>query len=214
MDYAENSKLMEEDMDELKEFMFPLDDNRIKDFMMLSTEDQLNAISLGSFMLKEGKNRYVTMKSGENLQLMQQLKTEYEEKILNKDLKVNKLREELRKVKNEHVKEMSEITHEITEKTKAKYQKHWNDKFEDLNSQLEDTKHRMQELIDTRISQNNSHNEKILIMQRQSTVEKDEIRRIYEEKLDELRGKMEQIVMMSSNSTKKGQEGEDWTFNE
>ena len=91
MDYAENSKLMEEDMDELKEFMFPLDDNRIKDFMMLSTEDQLNAISLGSFMLKEGKNRYVTMKSGENLQLMQQLKTEYEEKILNKDLKVNKL---------------------------------------------------------------------------------------------------------------------------
>ena len=87
MDYAENSKLMEEDMDELKEFMFPLDDNRIKDFMMLSTEDQLNAISLGAFMLKEGKNRYVSMKSGENLQLMQQLKSEYEEKILNKDLK-------------------------------------------------------------------------------------------------------------------------------
>ena len=56
MDYAENSKLMDQDMDELKEFMFPLDDNRIKDFMMLSTEDQLNAISLGSFMLKEGKN--------------------------------------------------------------------------------------------------------------------------------------------------------------
>ena len=214
MDYAENSKLMEEDMDELKEFMFPLDDNRIKDFMMLSTEDQLNAISLGSFMLKEGKNRYVSMKSGENLQLMQQLKNEYEEKILNKDLKVNKLREELRKVKNEHVKEMSEITHEITEKTKAKYQKHWNDKFEELNSQLEDTKTRMQQIIDTRISQNNSHNEKILLMQKQSIEEKDEIRRIYEEKLDELRGKMEQIVMMSSNSTKKGQEGEDWTFNE
>ena len=38
MDYAENSKLMEEDMDELKEFMFPLDDNRLKDFMMLSTD--------------------------------------------------------------------------------------------------------------------------------------------------------------------------------
>ena len=69
-------------------------------------------------------------------------------------------------------------------------------------------------MIDTRISQNNSHNEKILIIKRQSTTEKDEIRRVYEEKLDELRGKMEQIVMMSSNSTKKGQEGEDWTFNE
>ena len=82
MDYAENSKLMEEDMDELKEFMYPLDDNRIKDFMMLSTEDQLNAISLGSFMLKEGKNRYISMKSGENLQLMQQLKNEYEEKVI------------------------------------------------------------------------------------------------------------------------------------
>ena len=99
MDYAENSKLMEEDMDELKEFMFPLDDNRIKDFIMLSTEDQLNAISLGAFMLKEGKNRYVSMKSGENLQLMQQLKTEYEEKILNKDLTVNKLREDIRRIK-------------------------------------------------------------------------------------------------------------------
>ena len=43
MDYAENSKLMEEDMDELKEFMFPLDDVRIRDFMLLSTEDQLRA---------------------------------------------------------------------------------------------------------------------------------------------------------------------------
>ena len=214
MDYAENSKLMEEDMDELKEFMFPLDDNRIKEFMMLSTEDQLNAISLGAFMLKEGKARYINMKSGENLQLMQQLKSEYEEKILNKDLKVNKLKEELRKVKNEHVKEMSEITHEITEKTKAKYQKHWNDKFEELNSQLEETRARMQQLIDTRISQNNEHNSKLLSLERQSTAEKEGIRRNYEEKLDELRNKMEQLVMMSSNSTKKGQEGEDWTYNE
>ena len=214
MDYAENSKLMEEDMAELKEFMFPLDDSRIKEFMMLSTEDQLNAISLGAFMLKEGKSRYINMKSGENLQLMQQLKSEYEEKILNKDLAMNKLKEELRKVKNEHVKEMSEITHEITEKTKAKYQKHWNDKFEELNSQLEETRARMQKLIDTRISQNNEHNAKLLSLERQSTAEKEGIRRNYEEKLDELRNKMEQLVMMSSNSTKKGQEGEDWTFNE
>ena len=30
---------------------------------------------------------------------MQQLKSEYEEKILNKDLKMNKLKEELRRVK-------------------------------------------------------------------------------------------------------------------
>lgn len=214
MDYAENSKLMEEDMDELKEFMFPLDDNRIKDFMMLSTEDQLNAMSLGAFMLKEGKNRYASMKSGENLQLMQQLKNEYEEKILNKDLKVNKLREELRKIKLEHLKEISEMTNEITETTKAKYQKHWNDKFEELNSQLEDTKKNMHKLVDTRISQNNENNSKLLSMQQQSILEKDEIRRSYEEKLDELRGKMEQLVMMSSNSTKKGQEGEDWTYNE
>ena len=146
MDYAENNKLMEEDIDELKEFMFPLDDNRLKDFMMLSTEDQLNAISLGSFMLKEGKNRYISMKSGENLQLMQQLKTEYEEKILNKDLTVNKLREDIRRIKNGHVKEMSEISQEITEKTKAKYQKHWNDKFEELNNQLEDTQDRIAEI--------------------------------------------------------------------
>ena len=51
-------------------------------------------------------------------------------------------------------------------------------------------------------------------MQRQATAEKEDIRRNYEEKLDELRNKMEQLVMMSSNSTKKGQEGEDWTFNE
>ena len=72
----------------------------------------------------------------------------------------------------------------------------------------------MQQLIDTRISQNNAHNAKLLSMQRQSTAEKEDIRRNYEEKLDELRNKMEQLVMMSSNSTKKGQEGEHWTFNE
>ena len=214
MDYAENSKLMDEDMDEMKEFMFPLDDNRIKDFMMLSTEDQLNAISLGAFMLKEGKTRYINMKSGENLQLIQQLKSEYEEKILNKDLSVNKLKEELRKVKHEHVKEISEMTHEITEKTKAKYLNQWCDKFDELNSQLDDSNARMQKLIDTRISQNNDHNAKLLDMQQHSSMEKDEIRKNYEEKLDELREKIEQIVIMSSNSTKKGQEGEDWTYNE
>jgi hypothetical protein len=214
MDYAENSKLMDEDMDEMKEFMFPLDDNRIKDFMMLSTEDQLNAISLGAFMLKEGKTRYINMKSGENLQLIQQLKSEYEEKILNKDLSVNKLKEELRKVKHEHVKEISEMTHEITEKTKAKYLNQWCDKFDELNSQLDDSNARTQKLIDTRISQNNDHNAKLLDMQQHSSMEKDEIRKNYEEKLDELREKIEQIVIMSSNSTKKGQEGEDWTYNE
>jgi hypothetical protein len=214
MDYAENNKLMEEDIDELKEFMFPLDDNRLKDFMMLSTEDQLNAISLGSFMLKEGKNRYISMKSGENLQLMQQLKTEYEEKILNKDLTVNKLREDIRRIKNGHVKEMSEISQEITEKTKARYQKHWNDKFDELNNQLEATKEQMKGLIDTRIEQNNKNNSQLLNMQQKAAQEKDEIRRGYEEKMDELRGKIEQIVILSSNSTKKGQEGEDWTYNE
>lgn len=104
MDYAENNKLMEEDMDELKEFMFPLDDNRIKDFMLLSTEDQLNAISLGSFLLKEGKTRYMNMKSGENIQLIEQLRKECEDKILNKDLNVIKLREDMRRLKNDHVK--------------------------------------------------------------------------------------------------------------
>ena len=118
MDYAENSKLMEEDMDELKEFMFPLDDVRIKDFMLLSTEDQLNAISLGSFLLKEGKTRYMNMKSGENIQLIEQLRKECEDKILNKELNVIKLREDMRKLKNDHVKEVSEITREITEKSK------------------------------------------------------------------------------------------------
>ena len=36
-----------------------------------------------------------------------------------------------------------------------------------------------------------------------TTAEKEGIRRNYEEKLDELRNKMEQLVMMSSNSTKR-----------
>lgn len=214
MDYAENNKLMEEDMDELKEFMFPLDDVRIRDFMLLSTEDQLNAISLGSFLLKEGKTRYMNMKSGENIQLIEQLRKDCEDKILNKELNVIKLREDMRRLKNDHVKEVSEITREITEKTKARYQKHWNDKFEELNNQLEATKEQMKGLIDTRIEQNNKNNAQLLNMQQQSIHEKDEIRRGYEEKMDELRGKIEQIVILSSNSTKKGQEGEDWTYNE
>jgi hypothetical protein len=214
MDYAENSKLMEEDMDELKEFMFPLDDVRIRDFMLLSTEDQLNAISLGTFLLKEGKTRYMNMKSGENIQLIEQLRKDCEDKILNKELNVIKLREDMRRLKNDHVKEVSEITREITEKTKARYQKQWNDKFDELNNQLEATRKQMKGLIDTRIEQNNKNNAQLLNMQQQSIHEKDEIRRGYEEKMDELRGKIEQIVILSSNSTKKGQEGEDWTYNE
>ena len=83
MDYIANSKLMGEYMEK---FMFPSDDNRIKDFMMLSTEDQLNAISLGVFMLKQGKNRSICKKFENNLQLIQQLKTEYEEKIIKNNL--------------------------------------------------------------------------------------------------------------------------------
>jgi len=205
---------MEEVMDELKEFMFPLEDVRIRDFMLLSTEDQLNAISLGSFLLKEGKTRYMNMKSGENLQLIEQLKKDCEDRILNKELNVIKLREDMRRLKSEHMKEVGEITRDITEKTKAQYQNQWNYKFEDLNRQLELTKEKMRVLIDTRIEQNNKNNEQILNMQQKSVVEKDEMRCSYEEKMDKMRCKIEQIVMLSSNSTKKGQEGEDWTYNE
>lgn len=201
-------------MDELKEFMFPLEDVRIRDFMLLSTEDQLNAISLGSFLLKEGKTRYMNMKSGENLQLIEQLKKDCEDRILNKELNVIKLREDMRRLKSEHMKEVGEITRDITEKTKAQYQNQWNYKFEDLNRQLELTKEKMRVLIDTRIEQNNKNNEQILNMQQKSVVEKDEMRCSYEEKMDKMRCKIEQIVMLSSNSTKKGQEGEDWTYNE
>ena len=63
MDYEANYKMMEEEM---KEFLFPQNDPRLKKFITLNQEQQLNSIFVGSLITEIGEDKYIRLKSGEN----------------------------------------------------------------------------------------------------------------------------------------------------
>ena len=64
MDYAENSKMMEEE--EIKEYLFPRDDYRLVKFNTFNTEQQLNSIFVGALITEIGEDKYIRLKSGTN----------------------------------------------------------------------------------------------------------------------------------------------------
>lgn len=75
-------------------------------------------------------------------------------------------------------------------------------------------KTRCDEYTEKRLSDQTENNNKILLQKDEMERRLSDQRKIYEEKLEKMREKIENMVVLTSNSTKKGQEGEDWTFNQ
>ena len=203
------SKENEEDV-ELKEFLFPKNDNRLSKFVNLNTEQQLNSIFVGSLITEIGEDKYIRLKSGENQIEKDNLKQMYQQEN-------NELREKIKRIENnkrEREREYIREKTEIRENIRIDLNKQHEQKYMIMEQDIIKYKTRCDEYTEKRLSDQTENNNKILLQKDEMERRLSDQRKIYEEKLEKMREKIENMVVLTSNSTKKGQEGEDWTFNQ
>ena len=196
--------------EELKEFLFPKDDKRLSKFNGFNTEQQLNSIFIGSVISEIGEDKYIRLKSGENQTEKDNLKQMYQHEN-------NELRERLKRIENnkrererEYIREKTEIRETIRTDLNNQHAQ----KYIDMEQDILKYKNRCDDYTEKRMDHQTENNNKILLQKDEMERKLDDQRKDYEEKLEKLREKIENMVVLTSNSTKKGQEGEDWTFNQ
>lgn len=208
MDYAENSKMMEEE--EFKEYLFPQNDYRLVKFNTFNTEQQLNSIFVGSLITEIGEDKYIRLKSGENQvekdklkQMYQQENSELREKLKKLEKKKReKEREMIDELREEKTRIRNELVSDFTQKTEA------------INNELILLRKKVELLGDKRLVMQKEHHNNLSNQKDEMERKLTEQRENYEKKLDELREKLINMSNITNVSSKKGQEGENWVFNE
>ena len=211
MDYAANSKMMEEE--EQMEFLYPQGDTRLDKFIRFTKEQQLNSIYVGSIITEIGEEKYLRAKAGENKIEKDKLKQLYQLEIGELTEKVKRLESNRKEREREILTEKRELKEniriEITDTLTSRY----NDTITELNTDVLTLKSRVEFLIDNKIEQQNEFHQKIINQKDEMERKLEEQRQKYEKKLEEYREKVE-IITNVGVSSKKGQEGENWVFNE
>lgn len=208
MDYAEHSKMMEEE--EQKEYLFPKDDNRLVKFNTFNQEQQLNSIYIGSLISEIGEEKYIRLKSGENEIEKDKLKQFYTQEN-------NELRERIKrieKVKQEREREFIQEKREIRENIKQDLKQQYSQEVCNAQNEILMLKSRWEEVQNKRLDNQQKNSEKLLLQKDEMERKLTEQRELYEKKLEELREKIDTINNVTDVSTKKGQEGENWVYNE
>ena len=200
----------EEQAWESKDILFPIDDERTKSFCVLNSDERMQVIELGLIVREVGISQVKSLLQGKN-------KTEQDvlKKIHNKQ--VNELREKIKIEEKKYRLLQSSFTEEIqTTKLVVKEQQReiYMDRIKVFEEQTEKLKHRIDEVINQRLEFQNQHHEKLQAIMEKKEQEKQELRREYETKLDEYRTKVEIVNQINNNSAKKGQQGENWIFNQ
>ena len=197
-----------------KEFLFPQNDIRLEKFVKLTTEQQLNSIYIGTIIQEIGEDKYIRLKDGENELEKDNLKQMYENELiyLKKQMQLNK-----KKFSEEKFELMDEIKitkNTIREKLKEEYDQKYLNTIDSLEDKLLQLQSKAEELRDNRLKRELEHHKNILEEKKITEEKLNNQRENYETKLTEYRNKIESLICITDTSTKKGQEGEDWTFNE
>ena len=156
MDYAEHSKMMEEE--EQKEYLFPKDDNRLVKFNTFNKEQQLNSIYIGSLISEIGEEKYIRLKSGENAIEKDKLKQLYTQEN-------NELRERIKRieqVKQQREREFIQEKHEIRENVKQDLKQQYSQEVCDAKNEILMLKSRWEEVQNKRLDNQQKNSEKLL----------------------------------------------------
>ena len=199
--------MMEE---EQKEFLFPKDDKRLIQFNTFNKEQQLNSIYIGSLISEIGEEKYHRLKSGVNDIEKDKLKQLYTQEN-------NELRERLKRtglMKQEREREFIQEKHKIRENIKQDLKQQYSQEVCDFKSKILMLNSRWDEEQNKRLDYQQKNNDKILFQKDEMERKLSKQRELYEKKLEELREKIDTINNFTDVSTKKGQEGEDWVYNE
>tara|TARA_B100000519_G_scaffold186943_1_gene183301 strand:+ start:1383 stop:2513 length:1131 start_codon:yes stop_codon:yes gene_type:complete len=194
---------LEEEVEDQKDFWFPKEDKRVQNFSTLTTKEQLEVIEIGYIMRDIGINEAKRIVNGEKRAEMDCVKDHYENILNEKTEKIQELKNINTKIKRSKSSEIIEKTEEIKTQTENKYKKMYEEEIKRLkddifNLKQEEKKQRMEniELI-------KKHNQKEM-----EQAEK------YSERIAELLHKSYESSLANENSSKKGDEGENWLYNE
>tara|TARA_B100000035_G_scaffold286700_1_gene271184 strand:+ start:2663 stop:3805 length:1143 start_codon:yes stop_codon:yes gene_type:complete len=203
-----------DDEEILKEFLFPQNDMRLEKFIKLTTEQQLNSIYIGTIIQQIGEDKYIRLKDGENEIEKDNLKQIYENELiyLKKQMQLNK--KKFSEEKNELMDEIKIVKNTIKEDLKEEYDEKYLNTIDSLEDKLLQLQSKAEELRENRLQRELEHHKNILEEKRITEEKLNNQREEYETKLTEYRNKIESLICVTDTSTKKGQEGENWVFNE
>lgn len=196
------------------EFLYPENDNRLFKFKTLSKEEQLNSIYLGAHLLEIAQDKFIKLKKGENKIEKEKLKNFYEEELREKEENLLELENKLQDIEMKHSNEKRKIRENIFNDAKHKYETRYVDVIESLEDDLRVVKLKLENLTSSRMKNQSQYYEEKITQEREYQRNMDNMRKEYESKLDEYRKKVEIVNEFKENSAKKGQEGENWLYNE
>ena len=196
------------------EFLYPENDKRLFKFKSLSKEEQLNSIYLGSHLLEIAQDKFIKLKKGENKIEKEKLKSFYEEELKEKEELALELENKLHETEMKHSNEIRKLREKIFNDVKHQYEVRYVDVIESLEDELTNVKNKLEKLTTTRMDQQTQHYEEKINREREHQRNMENMRKEYESKLDGYRKKVEIVNEFKENSAKKGQEGENWLYNE
>jgi len=196
------------------EFLYPENDKRLLKFKSLSKEEQLNSIYLGSHLLEIAQDKFIKLKKGENKIEKERLKSFYEEELKEKEEIAVELESKLHETEMKHSNEIRKLREKIFNDVKHQYEVRYVDVIESLEDELRIVKNNLNDLTTSRMEKQSQHYEEKLKCEKEYQRNMENIRKEYELKLDEYRKKVEIVNEFKENSAKKGQEGENWLYNE
>ena len=198
----------------MKEFLFPQDDTRIHKFAKLTTEQQLNCIHIGTLIQEIGEEKYMRLKDGKNEIEKDNLKQMYENEIIYLKNQLEQNKKKYSDEKFELLDEIKIIKSTIREEIKEEYNQKYLNTIDNLEDKLVNIQVKTEEMRERRLELQLEHHKNILEEKKNTEDKINSLREEYEGKLSEYRNKIESLVFTKNTSTKKGQEGENWVFNE
>ena len=200
----------DEEYEELKEFSFSADDKRVLEFGKLTRKEQLEAMELGCLMRNVGMDKVKRMVSGENAAERDSLQKIYEKEIYTLKLLIKEKDKKNRAIHQNYAEEIQTVKRDIKDQERGI--------FEDRIKALQDTVHiseeKNKELMNERLSLQEQFYTRLSAQKEQEEMKRFDQQKLYEAKLDKYREKLEVFNQIKNNSAKKGQEGENWIYNE
>lgn len=194
---------LEEEVEDQKDFWFPKEDKRVKNFSTLTTKEQLEVIEIGYIMRDIGINEAKRIVNGEKRAEMDCVKDHYENILNEKTEKIQELKNINTKIKRSKSSEIIEKTEEIKTLTENKYKKMYEEEIKRLKDDIFNLKQEEKKQRVENIELIKKHNQKEM-----EQAEK------YSERIAELLHKSYESSLANENSSKKGDEGENWLYNE
>ena len=199
-----------EEYEELKEFGFPADDKRVIEFGKLTRKEQLEAMELGCLMRNVGMDKAKRMVNGENAAERDSLQKIYEKQIYTLKASIKEKDKKNREIQQNYAEEIQTIKRDIKNQERGIFE----DRIKALQETVHISEEKNKELMNDRLSLQEQFYIKLSAQKDKDEMKRVEQQKLYEDKLDTYREKLEVFNQIKNNSAKKGAEGENWIYNE